>query len=313
MSLRSWIAAACLAVAAVLIAPAFAWHGPGHDRVVREAVPALPGELPAFFRAGADAIADASIDPDCFIKPVATQPLAEGEGPEHYMDIENVPDIDHLPPTRYEFLELIYARKLRPAQVGLAPYAIAEWTQRLTVTFAQHRRWPDNQALRQRCLAYAGILSHYAADICQPLHTTIHYDGRVIRGRLMRTGIHLKLDAALGKLASPGVAAARDVRPAPFDDVLAAAVAELKRSHALVDRVYELERELPAFAAPLDQNARLAEFLRDRLAVAARFTASLFLTAWRNSERVRLPALFERPPVTADRLTTRPGGQPAGP
>lgn len=305
MTIVSRIIFACIATAA-LVATTFAWHGPGHDRIARQAVRALPGELPAFFRAGADAIAGSSLDPDLFNRPVATQPLSAAEGPEHYFDIENVPDLDKLPPTRYEFLESVFARKLKVTDTGLLPYAITEWTQRLALAFAEHRAWPDDQPIQRKCLVYAGILAHYSGDLCQPLHTTIHHDGRIIKGQPRERGIHTKMDAALGKLDPADV----DVRCAPFDDVMAAAVAEIKRSHALVNRVYELEGELPAYRDPLDQKSRMADLLRERLATSARFTASLYLTAWRDSAKIKFPDWHRRPPIAPDRMPASQPGKP---
>ena len=296
-------------LAALLLATsaAFAWHGPGHERVAREAVAALPASMPAFFRAGGDIVAHCALDPDNFCKPIATSQLSDTERPEHYFDVENVPDLDHLPASRYKFLQSVFEHKLTPAQVGMLPYAISEWTERLTIAFAEYRRWPDDPAIQAKTLVFAGLLSHYSADLCQPLHTTIHYDGRVVVGESRVRGIHLKMDAGLGKLG-PWVSR-HSSQAAPFDDVLGATVAEIKRSHALVDRVYELEGELPAYEAPLDQHSKVAEFLRERLKAATVFTASLYLTAWRNSANVTLPAWHHRPAITPDKM---PLSQPAG-
>ncbi len=54
---------------------------------------------------------------------------------------------------------------------------MTEWTFRLTITLAEYRRWPDNPAIRAKCLVYAGILAHCAEDVRTPLHATIHRDG----------------------------------------------------------------------------------------------------------------------------------------
>lgn len=296
---------AAVLIAILIVGSAGAWHGPGHDLAARGGLAATPNELPAFFRDGADTIAHCALDPDNFTKPIATGMLHQAEAPEHYIDMELVDDIDKLPPNRYAFLETVYARGRKPVEVGLVPYAVTEWTQRLTVAFAEHRAWPKDPAIQAKCLVYAGILSHYAADLCQPLHTTIHYDGRVIKGAKTVRGIHKKLDAALGKLAGlPATQPGPDVRVAPFGNTFAAVIAELKRSHALVGRVYELEADLPAYEAPLRADSPAVAFLRERAAASQRFIGSLFLAAWRDSEKTKLPEWHHRPPQTPDRFTT---------
>jgi len=291
-----------------------AWYGPGHDPATKAATAALPDDLPAFFRTGAETIAHCSADPDLFR--LREQPeLRDAEVPEHYFDLELLAGAP-VPPTRYAFVKLCAGKGLRPEAVGLLPYAIVEWTQRLTLAFAEHRKWPANRHVRAKCLLYAGLLAHYAQDACQPLHTTIHYDGRVKEGggspRSLPTsrqagGIHAKVDALLQKVKVGPEALAGRIRPAAFDKLMPAVVAEIKRSHALLDKVYELESQLPLAEAGLPADSKVARFAEERLGAAANFTASLFLTAWKNSARLALPDWHKRPidlarpPVLEDR------------
>ncbi|NTU79540.1 MAG: hypothetical protein HGA45_09075, partial [Chloroflexales bacterium] len=44
--------------------------------------------VPAFFREGAAAVAHASLDPDCFTRPIAPVELHAAESPEHRFDLE---------------------------------------------------------------------------------------------------------------------------------------------------------------------------------------------------------------------------------
>jgi hypothetical protein len=81
------------------------------------------------------------------------------------------------------------------------PYAIAEWTERLSIAFAEHRKYPANPYIQNKCLVYAGFLAHYAQDLCMPLHTTIHHDGRANPdGSTPKTGIHPRVDSLVEKL-----------------------------------------------------------------------------------------------------------------
>jgi hypothetical protein len=293
---------------------AYAYDGPGHHLATLAAVAGLPEEMPAFFRAAAPAIANGSMDPDVFKLEQLPQ-LRNAEYPEHYFDMELLKGRTP-PPLRYAFLDLCAKEGLAPSRVGTLPYAVTEWTQRLTVAFAELRRWPDNMRLRQKCIVYAGILSHYAEDATQPLHVTIDYDGRALAGgKSPRSGIHAKVDALIqkvpGELGDPGEVAGR-IRPEAFDDLWSAVLAQLNRSHALVDRTYDLEPLLPGRQDPLPDDVKVVEFARDRLEAAAWFTASLYLTAWRDSERLGLPDwhIRERPASEAQAVASRPASQP---
>lgn len=298
---RHLLLTAILAAAVfIIVGPThlLAWHAPGHQRATNLAITSLPADaVPAFFSQGVATIAHLAIEPDLFRKPIAPDALDDAISPEHYCDLELLGDAP-LPPTRYAMLRLCYDNDLDPKRVGLAPYAVIEWTQRLTIAFAEHRRWPDNPHIQAKCLVYAGTLAHYAQDITQPLHTTIHYNGRVdANGLRADSDIHQRIDALPGKLPAdqqPDV----DVKAVqPTDDLFAAIVAQLQASHALVDTVYDLEADLPAPDEALDLEGPAADFARDRLATAAAFTAKLYATAWQDSADIELPDWHNRPAV----------------
>ena len=307
-----------MSAAAVVLAcgaAAQAWHGKGHYDATTLALRAAraDGNLPAFFAAGAGTVAHASLDPDNFTRPIAPDALHKAESPEHFFDIDveplaRTPPADaNIPADRYAFIELCFARGLKPNHVGLLPYAVTEWTQRLTVALAEHRKYPGDPAIQAKCLLYAGLLSHYAADLCQPLHVTIHYDGRCgLDGKSPRSGVHAKVDALLGKLMlDPNAPAARPaldanalptgLRPAAFGAVLPAVMAEVRRSSVLVGRVYELEKQLPAETDPIAHGSAVEKFAIDRMRAAARLVASLYVTAWRDSAAIELPWWYRRP------------------
>ena len=157
---------ACVAIAY----EANSWHDDEHVAVTSAAKALLPKDMPGFFVEGAPGLAaHCSLDPDVF-KRRSTPQLRNAERPEHYLDYELI-DKATLPKTRYEFIALCAKKGIDPSKVGLVPYAVIEWTQQLSLAFAEHRRWPDDPHIQAKCLVYAGLLSHYAADLCQPLHT----------------------------------------------------------------------------------------------------------------------------------------------
>jgi hypothetical protein len=63
----------------------------------------------------------------------------------------------------------------------------------------------------------------------------------------------------------------------------------MAQSSGLVDRVYALEAGIPAETAAMDPKSEVAAFARERAREGTRFTAALFLTAWRLSEQIELP------------------------
>lgn len=286
-------------------AGARAWHGKGHDQAARFALAAMAraaeepnrtsGEaVPTFLLAGADTVAHCSLDPDVFTRPIAPAALHDSESPEHYFDLELLKD-GNLPELRYEYLDLCFRKALKPAKAGLLPYAVTEWTQRLTVALAEHRKWPEDKVIQQKCLVYAGLLAHYAADLCQPLHTTIHYDGRVDPdGNSPRSGIHSKVDALLGKFRYDEKDILKDLKVTPAEKLFPAVMEQVGRSNSKVDRVYELEKLLPDIESPAGDEPKLREFAMERMRACAAFTASLYLTAWRDSGNVKLPDWHKR-------------------
>jgi len=270
--------------------PASAWHSEGHRRVAADAVRVLPSEMPAFFRAGALAVGHAAVDPDVW-KSHDTPELRDRESPDHYLDSELLGGRE-LPRLRGELAARLHEMGLSGGQVGFLPHTITEATQRLTLAFAEHRRWPRNRHVRAKALIYAGLLAHYAADLCQPLHTTIHHDGRALAdGTSPRSGFHERVDGLFERTRFDRGTATRGIVPGRFDDLWSAVSAQLERSHALVDRVYDLE---PAIGEEGAGEPEVVAFTRDRYREAAGFVASLFWTAWQDSADLDLPVWLDR-------------------
>jgi hypothetical protein len=275
--------------------------------------------MPEFFRNGREMFDGIVHDPDLFTRPIAPPQLHDVEALNHYFDLEPLAG-EKLPLTRYEFLEIVYRKKLQPSKVGLLPYAVVECTQRLSVVFAECRQHPNDKVIQAKCLVYAAELAHYAQDLCQPLHATIDYDGRAkADGSSPHSGIHAKIDRLMGQLTEAPTQLPAELKPyaltTPLKDtsnpttqpktreevqahrkaetaraheLMDAVMAELHRSHDLVDKVYAMEKDLPAdWKTPLPPNVEA--FARERLQRAAQFTANLFLTAWQDSEYIEFP------------------------
>jgi len=282
-----------LVVLALNCRPAHAWWPQGHSIIAEGAVRALPTEMPAWFRAGSGQIAHDAQDPDVQ-KNRALAMMTEREYPQHFFDWELI-GMEPLPPTRREFYADCAKRGIHPFDVGELPYALAEWTERLTMTFAEARKYPDNVYIQNKALVIAGILSHYAGDATMPLHATLDYDGRAQPdGSSPKTGIHAKVDSLIEKLNLTPQQLADQQTIEPLPALWPAIEAQLRETHSHVGQTYALEAQLPEEKDQTKPSLAVANFALERGRAASRFTAQLFLTAWRDSEKISLPSWLNR-------------------
>ncbi len=274
----------------ILTTPVWAWWGGGHDILTQASVKTLPEEVPEFFRSAGKMIAHCAYDPD--ISKNRNMPHARAaEYGEHYFDLELIKE-NPVPADRDAFIALCAEMGLKPSKVGFLPYAVAEWTERLTVAFAEYRKWPDNPMIQYKCYVYAGFLAHYAQDMCQPLHLTVHFDGIVQKdGTKLHAGIHEKVDASIEVLKLDPAELAKGQQVKPVGDLMPVIVQQLKAEHSLVDRIYELVDDYQDLKNP---SSALLDFTKDRSREAVRWTASLYLAAWKLSEELKLPGWLER-------------------
>lgn len=282
-----------MAVLAVLSVCAFprsgeAWWEKGHQMIAVNAVAVLPNDMPAFFREAKDTLARLSVQPDTWKS--YGQELRRAETPDHYLDIEKLTDNPlklGFYPDRYQALEAIYKKGDAPAGVGLLSYRLLEDFQKLRGALAQYRKNPKDPSIQQEIIVYAGLLSHYAGDTSQPLHLTIHFDGRVdAQGTVIKgKGIHERFE---GPFVDKFIEAA-DFRPfvAPpvvYTDLYQAIRLAFSESFKELDTVYRLD-EAGKLETP-DEEAKA--LVRKRLAHGSSFLASLWYTAWVTSADVKV-------------------------
>ena len=265
-----------------------AWWGSGHKVLTGAAVKSLPSEIPSFFRRSFATIADNSLTPD-LIKNRAVARLKSSENPEHYFDRELFADT--LSSFRHEYIKQCYEQSIAPEKVGFLPYAISEYTELLAISFAEYRQWPRRKNIRAKCLLYAGILAHYSQDLCQPLHTTIHFDGRAgDDGITSHTGIHEKVDALIEYAAftydSLQIKNCSLLVKEP-DSLFNVLVREIETNSALVDTIYANEKLLLA-ANNKELPVSVRDFGHERGKRSVQLTADLIYTAWKFSENIEM-------------------------
>ena len=176
------------------------------------------------------------------------------------------------------------------AKAGYITYRILELTDRLHVGFRLWRAAPNAQTrawIEQRIVNDAGILGHYVADGSNPHHTTIHHNGwvgenpkgyttdRRFHGRFEANYVqaHLKLGDFAGLVGRS---------PRRLGELRPAVQGYLQRSHAQLERLYELDRA-EAFG-PDTKGTDHKRFTAERLAAGAEMLRDLWWTAWVTSE-----------------------------
>jgi hypothetical protein len=275
-----WIV--CVGVGLLLLAGLVrAWWVQGHGEIAEASASALPDEMPAFFRAGGKSFSHYAGDPDRWKNP-SCKYLRAAEAPDHFIDLEDYEGKD-LPKDRYRASELLISMKKKPDRVGMLPYAIMENYERLCCAFYDHRADPKNEAIKAKCLVYAGVLSHFTGDCAMPLHTTRDYDGRRDKqGNMKQKGIHAKIDAFPEKNGLKPEEIARGVKAKKIDDVWAHVMERVNESHKLIDKCYELDKA-GAFDKPTKESR---QFILERCRAGAQFTADLWYTAWLTSAKM---------------------------
>lgn len=265
-------------------APSPAWWIKGHGLIAEAACKALPDDMPPFFRAAGKTLNHLAGEPDRY-KNRAAEFLRVSEAPDHYIDLEEYGG-ETLPRNRFRALELARRRGVAPDKAGFLPYALMEHFDRLTLAFGDYRRDPTNEAVRLKCIAYAGVLSHYTGDACMPLHATRDYDGRPgLDGRIQQKGIHAKIDGFPETHGFSAEEISRDVIPTKIDDVWRHSLDVIQESFHNVERCYEID-----IAGGFDKPSEASRaFIMNHCRRGARFTAELWYNAWLKSATLPAP------------------------
>jgi hypothetical protein len=289
---------------------AHGWGNKGHAMSARVAAHALPPDVPAFLRDADIELGYLCPEPDRW-RSEAREPALRGAADrDHGFRVE---DVDFpLPAHRYQFFQRMLATP-RPGggtfgyqDVGFAPYAIAELSERLTNGLMRWRNarasGPVDKRIKRQIEAdivyVAGLLGHFVTDTAQPLHTTIHvngwnsrvpnphrYTGQDIHERFETTYVNAVLEESdFQSLVGP----AKLVGP-----WLDAALAHIRASHAHVEEVYALDQAHPFGGG--GEGAAARRFTAQRLAAGAQALRDFWYSAWVRSgplaeEAARRPA-----------------------
>lgn len=317
----------CLILYLASVAALPAWDYEGHRIVNRLALASLPPDFPAFVREAGHAeriiylanVPDRWRNVDPWLKQVGAS------WTDHFLDLEELPAAGLDPRTvssfRYDFVVAFAAgraahpqnfRPIDPARntdrtrewPGFAPWAIAEWCQKLRSAFAYLKAYeevggtPEEIANAKEDAIHAmGILGHYVGDSAQPLHTTLHYNGWSgpnPAGYTTWNGFHSWIDGGL--IAKAGIrtedllprAAPVEAFPATIpadgrDPLFIAAMDYVLASHEYVVPLYEMEKSglLGNGDKPVSPEGRA--LIEGRLLTAGATLARFWVTAWKSA------------------------------
>lgn len=307
-----WVALG-MALATPLVA--LSWDAYGHRTITYLALDGLSPNMPAWLREKdiRDRIATQANEPDRW-KGWPSDTLNHINRPDHFLDIELLDEfgltLDTMPRLRREYVRAMAVSKyVHPEMVspydsthdparahewpGFVMQAIDENYAKLQSTFQQIQilealnepaRKYQLEQLKSNAIFHMGVLSHFVADACQPLHTTKYYNGWIgdnPHGYTTAHTIHSKID---GALESHGLTYANLKPHEKFDtkvnaqDIWEDLHDYIRRSHAEVETIYQLEQDGTL------SGDKGRDLIIDRVTDGASMLAALYSAAWESSK-----------------------------
>jgi hypothetical protein len=306
-----------------LVPVANAWDYEGHRAVNQLALASLPADFPAFVRepANAERIAFLAGEPDRW-RSIRDLPLRHANGPDHYIDLEQLADYglspEKLPILRYDFVaELARQRAAHPDHferidpefnadhtrelVGFLPWSIIENCEKLKAifgylkTFEKDGGTPDEISNAQANAIYImGIMGHFVGDGSQPLHTTVSYNGwhgANPNGYATNRTFHQLIDGdflrktggiKIEELKSKIQPATTVGEAAQPPTLFRAIIAYLIEGNKMVEPLYQLEKA-GKLSVEGEKGREGRAFLEEQLVKSSQMLGNLWLTAWRQA------------------------------
>jgi hypothetical protein len=301
-----------------------AWDYSGHRMVNQAALASLPADFPAWVKTAANAerVAFLAGEADRW-RNTRIEPLAQYNGMDHYLDIDQLTDAGIDPGTvtdfRYDFaVQFAAGRAAHPAKFsvvdpaqnhdhtrewpGFLPWAIEEYYAKLQSAFSYLKAFeaeghPDEiENARANVIYLMGVMGHYVGDGAQPLHATIHHHGWVgdnPRHYSTDTKIHALIDGSF--IAFAAITPEEVVLLIKPAEPLLTAVRPDGRNPVFVatmDYLLESQRRVEplyqleqkgAFALHGTASAEGRQFIQRQIARGGEMLGAIWLTAWRQS------------------------------
>ena len=307
---------------------AMAWDYEGHHAGNELALASLPANFPAFVLDPEARVRVAYLagEPDRWrnetnLKNGTGLALAHVNGPDHYLDLEDITDYGltpaTLPPLRYDFVaDIVKARAAHPEKFpvidpardsdhtrelsGFLPWAINENYEKLQSGFStlaaleKFGGTPEEISnCKQNILYVMGAMGHFVGDASQPLHTTKHFNGWVGDNPNHYTTdhhFHAQIDGGffrrtggidVKKLSAQIHPAAKIPAASDPNGIFRTAVDFVVANNQLVEPLYKLEK-----AGKLSDQADGAEaraFLETQLVKSGQLLGDIWFTAWQTA------------------------------
>ena len=297
-----------------------AWDYEGHHVINELALASLPADFGGFKLTPAykNRVAFLAGEPDRW-RNVGDLPLKHFNGPDHYIDLEDLKlcglTPETLPLMRYDFVaDIALARAAHPEKFpaidpardadhtrelsGFLPWAITEYFEKLKSCFSYLKAYqkyggtPAEIANAQANIMYVmGVMGHFVGDGSQPLHTTMYFNGWVgdnPHGYTTSMKFHAWIDGGYFRQTG-GVTAealAGKIHPAERmanagqpDGMFRDAVNYIVEQNKLVGPLYELEKE-GKLTGDGDRGLEGRPFLEGQLVKAGQMLGNIWYTAW---------------------------------
>jgi hypothetical protein len=303
-------AALIVALVCALPGQALAWGATGHRIVGQLGVEALPAEVPGFVRAAAADIGELAREPD---RSKGAGRLHDSDrDAAHFIDVDDQglvmggPPLKGLPPTRAEYETALRAAGSDSWKAGYLYYSLIDGWQQLVKDFGywraltaaerltedpQRKAWYAADRARREALLLRdlGAWAHYVGDASQPLHVSVHFNGwgpYPNPNGYSTARVHAPLEGAFVH-DNVRIAEVRRKMPAAYScacPIEARTLDYLSETHAMVERLYELEKA----GAFRQADARGRSFNEMILAAAAAELRDQVVSAWRASAHARV-------------------------
>jgi len=315
---KTWLTVA--AMLGVLVLKAGAWDYEGHHVINELALASLPADFGGFTLSPERKarIAFLAGEPDRW-RNVGDLPLKHFNGPDHYMDLEDLKlyglTPETLPIMRYDFVaDIARARAAHPERFpaidpdrdadhtrelsGFLPWAITEYYEKLKSclsylkTYQKYGGTPVEIANAEANVVYVmGVMGHFVGDGSQPLHTTMYFNGWIgdnPHGYTTGTKFHPWIDGGYFRKTGGVTAAALagKIHPAERlanagqpDGMFRDAVSYIVEQNKLVGPLYELEKE-GKLTGDGDKGLEERAFLEGQLVKAGQMLGNIWYTAW---------------------------------
>jgi hypothetical protein len=297
-----------------------AWDYEGHHAINELALASLPADFGGFTLTPAfkNRIAFLAGEPDRW-RNMGDLPLKHFNGPDHYIDLEDLKlyglTPETLPLMRYDFVAIIARERMAhpdkfppidPAKdadhtrelSGFLPWAITENYEKLKSCFSYLKAFqnyggtPEEIANAQANVVYVmGVMGHFVGDGSQPLHTTMHFNGWMgdnPHGYTTSLKFHAWIDGGyfrqtgginVGKLAGKIHPAERIKNAGQPDGMFRDAVSYIVEQNKSVGPLYELEKE-GKLTGEGDKGLEGRPFLDGQLVKAGQMLGDIWYTAW---------------------------------